>query len=209
MDEVSHKIKDEADSRQVPVGMSVYSQNLKSDRAADIALKRISVDLVNQLDLFDTTLHLYAMDGLTPSEMEKLNNIYITELEKKQYLVTTVIPSKGHYRGMILLRRALKESKQNEILYLLEKTYDEEVDAINNPAFSENYAMSASFSENYAMSACSIDVEDVGNLQLHLVNDDSDISCHSESDFIFDLPELQIKLKDEDEVHRRQCCRLS
>ena len=110
--------------------MSSSKQKYRSDRAADKALKRTSVNLVKQLDLFDTTLHLHAMDGLTQLETEKLGNSYKTELERKQYLVTTVIPSKGQYKGMKLLMRALRQTEQYEILSLLEKTYDEEVDAI-------------------------------------------------------------------------------
>lgn len=110
--------------------MSSSKQKYRSDRAADKALKRTSVKLVNQLDLFDTTLHLHAMDGLTQLETEKLGNSYKTELERKQYLVTTVIPSKGQYKGMKLLMRALRQTEQYEILSLLEKTYDEEVDVI-------------------------------------------------------------------------------
>ena len=110
--------------------MSSSKLKYKSNRAADKALKRTSVNLVNQLDLFDTTLHLHAMDGLTLLETEKLGNSYKTELERKQYLVTTVIPRKGQYKGMKLLMRALKQTEQHEILSLLEKTYDEEVDAI-------------------------------------------------------------------------------
>ena len=102
----------------------------KSNAAADKALKRISVDLVQQLNLSDTTLYLHAMNGLTPLETEKLQNSYVTELERKRYLVTTVIPSKGLYKGMRLLRRALKQSGQGEVFNSLEKAYEAAVDEV-------------------------------------------------------------------------------
>ena len=101
--------------------------NQADDQAADKALKSISVNFVEQLNLFETTLHLYTMDGLTTLEREKLQNIYITELERKQYLMTIVIPSKGPYKGMTMLRRALKETGQHEILNSLEKAYENAV----------------------------------------------------------------------------------
>ena len=102
----------------------------KSNVAADKELKRISVDLMQQLNLFDTTLHLHAMNGLTPLETEKLQNSYVTELERKQYLVTIVIPSKGLYKGMRLLRWALKQSGQDEVFNSLEKAYEAAVDEV-------------------------------------------------------------------------------
>ena len=143
------EIKDETESNyssQVPVRMSRYKQKIKSDRAADKALRRISVHLVKELNLFETTLHLYAMDGLTPSEMERLRNHCETELEKRLYLVTTVIPSKGQYKGMKLLMRALRQTKQYEILSFLEKTYDEEVG--KNPEINIPQAISSSSDED-------------------------------------------------------------
>ena len=112
------------------IEMSGFRQKFKSDVAADKALKRVSLDLVRQLNLFDTTLHLHAINGLTLLEVEKLGNSHSTELERKQYLVTTVIPSKGAYRGMRLLRRALKQSQQYEILNTLEKAYEDAVDTV-------------------------------------------------------------------------------
>ena len=105
-------------------------RKFKSNLAADKALRRISMDLIEQLNLFETSLHLHKISGLTLLEMEKLNNSHNTELERKQYLVTTVIPSKGHYKGLKLLRRALKESKQDEIVNMLDKAYEGEVDAV-------------------------------------------------------------------------------
>lgn len=106
------------------------NQKFKSNRAADEALRKMSLDLVEQLNLFETTLYLHKSNGLTPLEMEKLGNCYTTELERKQYLVLTVIPSKGHYRGMRLLRRALKQSKQYKLYNSLKKAYEEAVDAV-------------------------------------------------------------------------------
>lgn len=97
------------------------------DQAADKALKSVSENFVERLSLFDTTLHLYTMDGLTSLEREKLQNIYVTELERKQYLMTIVIPSKGPYKGMTMLRKALKETGQKEILSILEEAYENAV----------------------------------------------------------------------------------
>ena len=102
----------------------------KSNVAAGKALRKISAELVEQLNLLETTIHLHKINGLTPLELEKLSNFYTTSLERKQYLVTTIIPSKGHYEGMRLLRRALKRSEQNEILKILEKAYEDAVDTI-------------------------------------------------------------------------------
>ena len=111
-------------------------QKIKSDSAADKALKGTLSRLVEQLNLFETTLHLQSMDALTRVEVEKLSNSFITESERKQYLLTTVMPSKGYYRGMRLLRRALKQSNQFELVNALEKAYEDVVDAkkFNNEA---------------------------------------------------------------------------
>lgn len=103
---------------------------IESEEAAGKALKKISTELVQQLNLPETILHLYAMDGLTSLEREKLNNVYVTELERKHYLVMTVIPSKGNYTGMELLKQALKESEQSYLFDALEKAYKEAVDAL-------------------------------------------------------------------------------
>ena len=110
--------------------MSRSKAKFKSDPAADKALKRTTLCLVDQLNLFETTLHLQSMDALTRVEAEKLGNSFITESERKQYLLTTVIPSKGYYRGMKLLKRALKQSNQFEIVNTLEKAYEVAVDAV-------------------------------------------------------------------------------
>ena len=105
-------------------------QKFKSNLAADKALRRISMRLIEQLNLFETSMHLHKIGGLTLGEMEELSNCYKTELERKRYLVTAVLPRKGHYRGLRLLRRALKESKQEEILNILEKAYEGAVDEV-------------------------------------------------------------------------------
>ena len=105
----------------------IFKSNQADDQAADKALKSVSASFVERLNLFDTTLHLYTMDGLTSLEREKLQSIYVTELERKQYLMTIVIPSKGPYKGMTMLRRALKETRQHEILNILEKAYENAV----------------------------------------------------------------------------------
>ena len=105
----------------------IFESNQADDQAADKALKSVSTNLIEQLNLFDTTLHLYTMDGLTSLEREKLQNIYVTELERKQYLMTIVIPGKGPYKGMTMLRRALKETGQHEILKILEQAYENAV----------------------------------------------------------------------------------
>ena len=109
--------------------MSKSKQKFKSNSAADKALRKISVDLIEQLNLFETRVHLHKISGLTPLEMEKLSNSHDTERERKHYLVTDVIPSKGHYKGMRLLRKALKGSKQDELLNMLDKAYEGAVDA--------------------------------------------------------------------------------
>ena len=105
-------------------------RKFKSNLAADKALRRTSTVLVEQLNLFETTLHLHEIDGLTTLEMEKLRHSHTTELERKQYLVTGVIPGKGYYRGMTLLRRALKKSKQFDLYNCLDKAYEEAVNGV-------------------------------------------------------------------------------
>ena len=132
------------------------SVKFKSDRAADKALKRTSVSLVEQLDLFDTTLHLHAMNGLTALETEKLGNHHETKLERKWYLLTNIIPSKGQYKGMKMLMRALRETEQLDVLSLLEKTYNEEVDAI----IAKKLELKHKTGENYPIQATASDCGD-------------------------------------------------
>ena len=64
--------------------MSV-NERFKSNRVADKALRQISVNLVQQLNLFETTLRLHAIDGLTLLETQKLQSSQETEIERKQY----------------------------------------------------------------------------------------------------------------------------
>lgn len=107
--------------------------DLASDLAADKALKRIcTIDLLRQLNLFETIMQLYSLEGLTPLEKENLDNQHNAELERKSYLLTNVIPSKGNYKGMQLLRQALKQTEQYEILRVLEKAYEDAVSAITD-----------------------------------------------------------------------------
>ena len=103
----------------------------KSDEAAAEALERmLEEDMVQKLDLYDTTFHLHAMDKLTLSETQELQDTGIAELERKRYLLKNVVPTKGPYEGMRALRRALKHSKQTEILNVLEKAYENALNPI-------------------------------------------------------------------------------
>ena len=100
--------------------------SIESDLAADRALRRITtVEVLRQLNLFETMLHLYSVGEISALEKEILENFYNPELQRKNYLLTNVIPSRGHFRGMQLLQQALKQSEQFEILKLLERAYEE------------------------------------------------------------------------------------
>lgn len=101
----------------------------ESDPAAIRALKSITLYLIKHLNLLDTTHHLYAMGGLTSLEMEKIASCN-TESLSKELLITLIIPRKGPCRGMTLLRQALKQSEQFEIVNTLEKAYEDALDAI-------------------------------------------------------------------------------
>jgi len=104
----------------------------ESDEAADKALKAISsMDTLEQFNLFATVIQLYKNGGLTQLELQKLQNIYVTELERTTLLVTNIIPSKGQYKGMQMLRIALKETEQHTILNKLDKTYKDTMDALH------------------------------------------------------------------------------
>ena len=149
-------------------------QKVKSDSAADKALKGTTSRLVEQLNLFETTLRLHSMGKLTRVETEKLGNSFITESERKQYLLTTVIPSKGYYRGMRLLRRALKQSNQFEIVNVLEKAYEDAVDAKEF-----NYEAGVSHQTTTSNRHDSITSE---SLNADLWNHDISISGNSEDD---------------------------
>ena len=128
-------------------------RKFKSNPAADKALRRTSVVLTEQLNLFETTIHLHHINGLTPLELEKLTHSHTTELERKQYLVTTVIPGKGYYRGMMLLRRALKKSKQFDLYNSLDKAYEEAV----NVVVAEKLKLQTSESKHETGSLCSVE----------------------------------------------------
>lgn len=105
---------------------------IESDLAADRALRRIAtVEVLRQLNLFETILHLYSMGQITDMEKEILENIYNPELQRKYHLLTTVIPSRGRFKGMQLLQQALKKSEQYELLNILDKAYEDALDAIN------------------------------------------------------------------------------
>ena len=105
---------------------------MEPDLAADRALRRIAtVEVLRQLNLFETILHLYSMGQITDLEKEILENNYNPELQRKYYLLTNVIPSRGRFKGMQLLQQALKQSEQYELLNILDKAYEDAVDAIN------------------------------------------------------------------------------
>ena len=62
------------------------------------------------------------MGELTAMETQKLQNISGVELKGSNTLcMRTVIPSKGHYEGIIFLSQALKQSEQEELLSIVEK----------------------------------------------------------------------------------------
>jgi len=103
----------------------------KSDAAADKALKQIStIEILEQINLFETVLLLYSIGALTRLEIEKLQNNYSTELTRKSLLVTSIIPGKGCYKGMRYLRRALKKTGQCVLLDKLDKAYEDAVDVL-------------------------------------------------------------------------------
>ena len=76
-------------------------------------------------------IQLYKNGGLTQLELQKLQNIYVTELERTTLLVTNIIPSKGQYKGMQMLRIALEETEQHAILNKLDKVYKDTMDALH------------------------------------------------------------------------------
>ena len=69
---------------------------MESNLSADKVLRRITtVEVLWQLNLFETILHSYSMGQITDLEKETLENIYNPELQRKYYLLTNVIPSRG------------------------------------------------------------------------------------------------------------------
>ena len=107
-------------------------QKFKCDEAAGKALKQVSsMEMLEQLDLFETVLHLYSTEGgLTSLEYQQLQNVHTVELRRKSLLLTSIIPGKGLYRGMRMLRRALKKTGQRPILNKLDKAYEGAVDEL-------------------------------------------------------------------------------
>jgi len=89
------------------------------------------MDTLEQFNLFPTVIQLYQNDGLTLLELQKLQNNYITEIERTNLLLTSIIPSKGQYKGMQMLRIALKETEQHAILNKLDKTYKATMDELH------------------------------------------------------------------------------
>ena len=113
-----------------PLASPAY-RKYKSDAAADKALKQIStIEILEQINLFETVLQLYSIGALTRLENEKLLNNYLTELTRKSLLVTSIIPGKGCYKGMRYLRRALKKTGQSVLLDKLDKAYEDAVDVL-------------------------------------------------------------------------------
>ena len=107
------------------------AMSMESDLAADRALRTLAtVEVLRQLNLFETMLQLYSVGEISALEKEVLENFYNPELQRKNYLLTNVIPSRGHFRGMQLLQQALKQSEQFEILNLLERAYKDAVTTI-------------------------------------------------------------------------------
>ena len=107
------------------------TEGIESDLAADKALRRITrMEVLRQLRLFDTVIQLYSLEAISDLEKEILGNPYNPELQRKDYLLTNVVPRKGPYKGMQSLRQALKQSEQYEVLKILDKAYKDALDAI-------------------------------------------------------------------------------
>ena len=83
---------------------------MESDLAADRALRRIAtVEVLRQLNLFETILHLYSMGQITDLEKEILENIYNPELQRKYHLLTTIIPSRGSLQGHAVVTTSIEK----------------------------------------------------------------------------------------------------
>lgn len=107
------------------------SEGIESDAAANRALRSITrLDVLRQLNLFETVIALYSLEAITPLEKEILDNQHNAELQRKDYLLTKVIPNRGPYKGMKLFQQALKRSDQLEILRVLEQAYEDAVNGI-------------------------------------------------------------------------------
>ena len=104
---------------------------MESDAAANRALRSITrLDVLRQLNLFETVIAMYSLEAVSPLEKEILDNQHNPELQRKDYLLTKVIPGRGSYKGMQVFREALKRSDQLEVLRILEQAYDDAVDGI-------------------------------------------------------------------------------
>ncbi|XP_065900271.1 uncharacterized protein [Dysidea avara] len=134
----------------------VAKQKFISDVAADKALKQISpMDMLEQLNLFETIVQLYSIDGLTPLENEELQNNYVPELHRKSLLLTSIIPGKGHYKGMQMLRRSLKKTGQRAILSKLDKAYEKAVDTLKTRTGPTRWSVEASITDSVMTASCS------------------------------------------------------
>ena len=135
-------------------------QKFVSEVAADKALKQISsMDMLEQLNLFETIVQLYSIDGLTRLENEELQNPYVPEIRRKNLLLTRIIPGKGHYKGMRMLRRSLKKTGQHAILNKLNKAYEKAVDALIANNLQLHHSSSEASMTNSVMTANSSDVD--------------------------------------------------
>ena len=101
------------------------------DSAANRALRSITrLEVLRQLNLFETVIALYSLEAITPLEKEILDNHHNPELQRKDYLLTTVIPRRGPYKGIKVFQDALKKSEQFEVLRTLNQAYEDAVNAV-------------------------------------------------------------------------------
>ena len=101
------------------------------DSAANRALRSITrLEVLRQLNLFETVIALYSLEAITPLEKEILDNPHNPELQRKDYLLTTVIPRRGPYKGIKVFQDALKKSEQFEVLRVLNQAYEDAVNAV-------------------------------------------------------------------------------
>ena len=117
------------------------------------------MDMLEQLNLFETIVQLYSIDGLTRLENEELHNHHVPEIRRKSLLLTSIIPGKGHYKGMRMLRRSLKKTGQHAILNKLNKAYEKAVDALIANNLQLHHSSSEASMTNSVMTANSSDVD--------------------------------------------------
>lgn len=135
------------------------TEGIESDLAADKALRRITrMEVLRQLRLFDTVIQLYSLEAISDLEKEILGNPYNPELQRKDYLLTNVVPRKGPYKGMQSLRQALRQSEQYEVLKILDKAYKDALDAImaNERSLDANDSSLAPRSDSVSSSNASV-----------------------------------------------------